>query len=166
MWCFIKITKQQKCERNREVPNLTQCAMCVYMKSKTWVDRILEKCKGKITSTRMHHYKPPTPRALKYVSPGCKRLLIDCFVDCLLLDPQSCVKVHSDLAASRWGNHQRCEGCCCWSTCSSQARQRGCSLHPTGGVAGCWTLLGRRRAAVWRREGLPPPHSGSPKSHL
>lgn len=95
------------------------------------------------------------------VSPGCKRLLIDCFVDCLQLDPQSCVvKVRSDLAAPRW------EARCCWDTCSSRARRRGCSLRPADGAAGCWTRPGRRRAAAWRPGGLPPPRSGSPRWHL
>lgn len=116
--------------------------------------------------------------ALSCVLPGYKRLLIDCFVDCLLLYPQSCVKVHSDLAAARWGfpanvplrpydrRHRGGCCCCCWGTCSSLVRRRGCSLLPGCGGAGCWTRLGRRRAAAWRQGGLQPPRSGSPKSHL
>lgn len=50
-----------------EVPNLTQCVMCVYTKSKTSVDRTLEKCKRKITSARMHYYKPPVLLSMSHL---------------------------------------------------------------------------------------------------
>lgn len=108
--------------------------------------------------------------------PCCKRLVTGWFVDCLRLYPQSCVKVRSDPAAARWGfpasvppgpcDHWHHGDYCCWGTCSSPVRQRGCNLPPAGGEAACWTRLGRTKAAAWRRGALRPPHSGSPKWHL
>lgn len=109
-------------------------------------------------------------------SPCYKRLVTGWSVDCLRLYPQSCVRVRSDPAAARWGfpasvppGPRDCwhrGGCCCWGTCSSPARRRGCSLPPAGGEAACWTRLGRTKAAAWRRGALRPPRSGSPKWHL
>lgn len=115
-------------------------------------------------------------KSLWYGSPCYKRLVTGWFVDCLRLYPQSCVKVRSDPAAARWGfpasvppgpcDRWHHGGYCCWGTCSSPVRQRGCSLPPAGGEAACWTRLGRTKAAAWRRGALRPPRSGSPKWHL
>lgn len=109
-------------------------------------------------------------------SPCYKRLVTGWFVDCLRLYPQSCVKVRSDPAAAGWGfpasvppgpcDHWHHGDYCCWGTCSSPVRQRGCSLPPACGEAACWTRLGRTKAAAWRRGALRPPRSGSPKWHL
>lgn len=83
------------------------------------------------------------------ILPGYKRLLIDCFVDCLLLYPQSCVKVRSGLAVAGVGFpanadlqlYDRCHRggccCCCWGTCSSLVRRRGCSPLPGCDEAVC-----------------------------
>ncbi len=33
VWCFLKFILQEKSKKNREAPFLTQCSVCVYMKS-------------------------------------------------------------------------------------------------------------------------------------